>query len=196
MLEGWWISLQNFKSTSSKMAEIRHKTCQNQALLTLFRDFITIFRILFFTDFDASKSVLGSFFALFAKIWPRNMSRSRTNPDFFYLFYLVTWDDLDLYYGHKAQEIILTNVRDTIQAHLLALFELNIEILLADVTKPENFDFDLTCDVTGDPEVIKICFPSTVFRAFKCRLNFFRKGQVVSEIRGRAQPSLWIISAH
>ena len=27
----------------------------------------------------------------------------------------------------------------------------------------EHFDFDLTCDVTGDLEVIKICFPSTVF---------------------------------
>ena len=32
------------------------------------------------------------------------------------LFYLVTWDDLDLYYGRKAQEMILTNVRDTIHA--------------------------------------------------------------------------------
>ena len=30
----------------------------------------------FFTDFDASKSVLGSFFAFFAKIWPKNMYRS------------------------------------------------------------------------------------------------------------------------
>ena len=27
----------------------------------------------------------------------------------------------------------------------------------------EHFDFDLTCDVTRDPEVNKICFPSTVF---------------------------------
>ena len=30
----------------------------------------------FLTDFDASKSVLGSFFAFFAKIWPKNMFRS------------------------------------------------------------------------------------------------------------------------
>ena len=30
------------------------------------------------------------------------------NPDFLFdLFYLVTWDDLDLYCGHKAQEMIL-----------------------------------------------------------------------------------------
>ena len=53
-------------------------------------------------------------------------------------FHLVTWDDLDLYYGHKAQEMILTDVSDTIHADSLTLFALNIEILLADVTKPEK----------------------------------------------------------
>ena len=56
----------------------------------------------------------------------------------FDLFHLVTWDDLDLYYGHKAQEMILTDVSDTIHADSLALFTLNVEILLADVTKPEK----------------------------------------------------------
>ena len=50
----------------------------------------------------------------------------------------MTWDDLDLYYCHKAQEMILTDVSDTIHADSLALFALNIEILLADVTKPEK----------------------------------------------------------
>ena len=49
----------------------------------------------------------------------------------------MTWDDLDLYHGHKAQEMILTDVSDIVHANLLALFALNIEILLADVTKPE-----------------------------------------------------------
>ena len=34
--------------------------------------------------------------------------------------------------------MILTNVTDTIHVNSLALFELNIEILLADVTKPEK----------------------------------------------------------
>ena len=56
----------------------------------------------------------------------------------FTFFHLVTWDDLDLYYGHKAQEMLLTDVSDTIHADSLALFALNIEILLADVTKPEK----------------------------------------------------------
>ena len=34
--------------------------------------------------------------------------------------------------------MILTNVGDTIHADSLALFELNIEILLTDVTMPEK----------------------------------------------------------
>ena len=97
-----------------------------------------IFLILFLTDFDASKIVLGSFFAFFAKIWPKNMYRSSKSQFFVSPFYLVTWDGLHMYYGHKAQEMILTDVSDTIHADSLALFALNIDILLADVTKPEK----------------------------------------------------------
>ena len=48
--------------------------------------------------------------------------------------------------------MILTNVSDTIHADSLALFPLNIEIVLADVTKHEksNILTDLTCDVISD----------------------------------------------
>ena len=42
------------------------------------------------------------------------------------------------YYDLKAQEMIVTNVSDTIHADSLVLFALNIEIVLADVTKPEK----------------------------------------------------------
>ena len=70
------------------------------------------------------------------------MYRSSKSRNFWvWLFYLVTWDDLDMYYGYKAQEIIRTNVSDTIHADSLALFALNIEILFADVTKPEKSTF-------------------------------------------------------
>ena len=105
----------------------------------------------FLTDFDASKSVLGSFFAFFAKIWLKNMYRSSKSWFFLFdLFHLVTWDDLDLYYGHKAQEMILTDVSDTTHADSLALFALNIEILLTDVTKPEKSkNLTLTWPVTS-----------------------------------------------
>ena len=63
---------------------------------------------------------------------------SKLRKKLFDLLHLVTWDDLDLYYGHKEQEMILTDVSDTIHADSLTLFALNIEILLADVTKPEK----------------------------------------------------------
>ena len=59
-------------------------------------------------------------------------------------------------YDHKAQEMILTDVSDTIHADSLALFALNIEILLADITKPEKSkksDFGRTCDVISDNQV-------------------------------------------
>ena len=48
------------------------------------------------------------------------------------------------------QEMILTNVRDTNHADSLALFELNIDILFADVTKPEKSNIPtLTGPVTS-----------------------------------------------
>ena len=50
--------------------------------------------------------------------------------------------------------MILTDVSDTINADSsLALFALNIESLLADVTNSENSYFDLTCDVISDLQV-------------------------------------------
>ena len=70
--------------------------------------------------------------------------------------------------------MILTNVRDTIHADSLALFEVNIDILLADVTKPEKSNisiFDLTCDVTVDPEVIKNVFRQQFFQGFQMPLE-------------------------
>ena len=48
----------------------------------------------------------------------------------------------------------------------------------------KHFDFDLTCDVTRNPEVNKICFPSTVFPGLSNAARIFRSGPVVSEIRG------------
>ena len=84
MLEGngWWICAQNFKSISSKMAEIWHKTCQKQALSRHFGTFPWFSEFYFFTDFDASKTVLGSFFAFSAKIWPKNMYRTSKSRNF------------------------------------------------------------------------------------------------------------------
>ena len=91
---GWWICVQNFKSTSSKMAEIWHKTCQKQALFTSFRDFTVIFLILFFDRFWCFKKCFRVIFAFFAKIWPKNMYRSSKSRKFFAWPFLpgdLTW---------------------------------------------------------------------------------------------------------
>ena len=92
-------------------------------------------------------------------------------------FLRVLSSNLDLYYGHKAQEMLLTNVSDTIHADSLALIALNIETTITRLChrarNVKHFDFGLTCDVTGDPEVIKHLFSLDSFsRVFKCRLNF------------------------
>ena len=59
------------------------KDVQNRHFFTSFRDFTVIFLILFFDRFWRFKSVLGSFFAFFAKIWPKNMYRSSKSRNFF-----------------------------------------------------------------------------------------------------------------
>ena len=92
----------------------------------------------------------------------------------------MTWDDLDLYYGHKAQEMILTNVSDTIHVDSLALFAFNIEILLADVTKPEMSNIlTLTWPVTSlvTPRSLKIIFLRQFFQRFRMPLEFLESVQ-------------------
>ena len=78
----WWICAQHFKSISSKMAEIWHKTCQKQAFFTSFRDLTETFLILFFDRLWRFNSVLGSFFVFFAKIWSKNMYRTSKSRNF------------------------------------------------------------------------------------------------------------------
>ena len=182
MLEGngKWISVQNSKLISSQMAEIWRKISQKQALFTSFWDFTVIFRILFLNRFWRFKSVLGPFFTFFAKMWPKNMYHSSKSRFFFTFFTLVTWDDLDLYYDHKEQEMILTNVRDTIHANSLALFELNVEILLADITKPEKSNIlTLTWPVASlvTPRSLKFVSPSQFFQDFQMPLEFLESVQ-------------------
>ena len=161
-----------------KMAEICHKTCRKQALYTSFRDLTVISRILFFDRFWRFKSVIESFFAFFAKIWPKNMYCScKSRNCFVWPFYLVTWDDLDLYYGHKAQEMLLKNVSDTIHADSLALFALSSKFYsirnFTPSPKCQTFWLwpDLWCPWWPRDQWNLFSFDSFSMD-FECRLNF------------------------
>ena len=73
------------------MTENMSKTGTFHVISGLYRDFPNY---IFLTGFDASKGVLGSFFAFFAKIWPKNMYRSSKSRIFFYWPFLpgdLTW---------------------------------------------------------------------------------------------------------
>ena len=82
--------------------------------------------------------------------------------------------------------MILTNVRDTIHADSLALFEVNIELFLDDVTKPEKSNIlTLTWPVTSlvTPRSLFCVYPRQFFRGLSNDAWIFRIGPVVSEIR-------------
>ena len=68
---GWWISVKKIQVDILKngwdMTENLSKTGTFLVISGLYRDFP-----IFFADFAVSKSVYGSFFASFAKIWPKN----------------------------------------------------------------------------------------------------------------------------
>ena len=120
----------------------------------------------FLAYFHASRSVLGSFLVFIAKIWPIYLYRSSISRFVFVSPFLPgTWDDHDLYYGHSAQEIIFTKIRDTIHADSLALLELNIKIFLADISKPEKSNIP-----TWTWPVTSLVTPGGIFA--KCLLNF------------------------
>ena len=123
-----------------------------------------IFRILFFDRFWRFKKCFRVIFSRSLRKSDLKTCIAALNHDFFLcdLFHLVTWDDLELYYGHKTQKMILTDVSDTIHADSLTLFALNIEILLADVTKPEKSKIlTLTWPVTSSVTSRSIFLPCT-----------------------------------
>ena len=99
-----------------------------------------IFLILFLTDFDASKSVLGSFFAFLAKIWLKNMYRSSKTRFFFVWPFSpgdLRWPWLVLWSQSTGNDTYRCQWHYPCR-FILPLFALNIEILLSDVTKPEK----------------------------------------------------------
>ena len=102
---GWWTCVHNFKSICSKMAELWHKTriktVTFQVISRLYHDYPNF---IFWPILTLQKALMV-IVMFFAKIWPKHMYGGSLFR-FLYLFYLVTWGDLDLYYGHNAQEMV------------------------------------------------------------------------------------------
>ena len=96
MLEGngWWICAQNFKSVSSKMAEIWPKTCQKQALFTSFRDFTDIFLIVIFDWFWRFKKCLRVIFHVFLRKSDLKTCIAPLNHECFCLTFFSWWPEM------------------------------------------------------------------------------------------------------
>ena len=61
----------------------------------------------------------------------------------------------------------------------------NVDILLANLVKPEQTDFDMTCDVSNDLQVkCFTLFEKFMHRAIEWRLNFGNQSLVIWETRG------------
>ena len=93
----------------------------------------------FLTDFDASKSVSRSSFAFFAKICPKNMYRSSKSRNFFVWPFSpgdLRWPWPVLW--SQSTENDTYRCQWHYPCRFIGFFALNIEILLADVTKPEK----------------------------------------------------------
>ena len=180
MLEGnsWWIRIQNLKSISSKngwdIGNIKH--VKNRHFSRHFGTWPRFFEFCFLKDFDASKSVFWSFFAFFAKIWPKNMYRTSKSRHFLLDLFLpgdLRWPWLLLWSKNTVNDTY--KCQRHYPCRLVGFFVLNIAILLADVNKPEMSNIlTLTWPVTSlvTTRAIKFVFPGQFSRAFKCRLNF------------------------
>ena len=132
----------------------------------------------FLTDFDASKSVLGSFFAFFVRIWPKNMYRSSKSRNFFVWPFLpgdLRWPWPLLWSQSTGNDTYRC------QWHYpCRLVGFVCAILLADVTKPEMSNIlTLTWPVTSlvTPRSIKFVFPRQFFQVFQMPFEFLESAQ-------------------
>ena len=135
----------------SKIAEVWHKTCKKQALFGEgflisgpHRDFPNII----FWPILTLQEVLWGHFSRSLRKFDLKTCIAALNPVFFTFF--TWWPGMTLtcmYYGDKAQEMILTDVSDTIHADSLALFALNIDIYSPMTPSPKSRKFLLWPDL-------------------------------------------------
>ena len=152
----------------------------------LYRDFPNFVFVRFWRFKKCFRVIFSRFFV---KIWPKNMYRSSKSRNFFVSPFSpgdLRWPWPLLWSQSTGNDTYRCQWHYPCRLGWLCLC-LTSPILLADVTKPEMSNIlTLTWPVTStrDPEVNKICFPSTVFPGLSNTVWIFRIGPVVSEIRG------------
>ena len=141
-----------------------------------FSRYVGNFRIAFFTDFDASKSVLGSFFAFLEKIWPKYMPHS-SKSRFFCLTFFTWWPKMTLTYvmvtKHRKWYLQMS---ETLSMPIRWLcLSLTSKFCLPMSPSPKIRTFWLWPDLWrhwspwGHWKLLSF---DSFSRAFKCRLNF------------------------
>ena len=120
-----WICVQNFKSIYWNTVEFCHFEWQKGLPISIFHYsswFRHFLRFSIFSNWGRSKSILGSCFAFFTKIWPKKTYHTTRTLNLDYnLFDLVTSDGFDLTRGHQRLMMALRSIPDTINAISLVL---------------------------------------------------------------------------
>ena len=146
-------------------------------LFTSFRDFTDIFLILFFGRFWRFKKCFRVIFRVLCENLTPKTCIAPLNHGLFCLtlFYLVTWDDPELYYGTKHSKWYL-QMSETLSTPISWLcLCLTSQFCSPMSPSPKCQTFWLWPDLwrhSWPPRSIKFVFPCSFSRAFKCRLNF------------------------
>ena len=156
-------------------------------LFTLFRRISAFFLFQFLSDLGRSKRALGSFFAFFTKIWPKNIYyTTRTQSFKFDLFDLVT---LDVFIWHKVTKDLGGTKRyprrDPFRSS--ALFQFDKAALPTKPARTENQFLPLTRHETSSvTSKIKLCniFGKFKLGSIRCRFRIENGPRSLADSKG------------
>ena len=167
------------------MAEIWHTICQKQALFTSFRDLTEIFLILFFDRFWRFKKCFRLIFSRSLRKSDRKNMYHRYKSLFFCLTLFTWWPEMTSSYimvtKHRKWCLQMSETL-CMQIRWLCL-SLTSKFRSPMSPSPKSRTFWLWPDLWHHwwPQVIKICFPSTIFPGISNAAWIFRIGAVVSK---------------
>ena len=85
----------------------------------------------------------------------------------------MTLDDLDIKYGLQKYRVVLRSIPDAIYVDLYNFIWYGYSVGQSQALQiVKDFDFEMTCDVIGDPEVKYFDFAKALPRSIEHHLNF------------------------